>query len=214
MIEAGLGSGDLFATDSSVLPDGTGRMVVEGVSVSVPLRGAHNLRNAMLALAVARELGVSIEAAARGIAAMTPPPMRVNWEQMGNVTLINDAYNANPPSMRAAIDLLVHAGAGRQRVAILGTMRELGASADRLHEELARTALASSVELIGGVGEMGRALAAMAPGNPRVVTGEEPSLVWNALASRVAPDAVILLKGSRGVRLEQLLPEITAWAKG
>ena len=212
VVEAGLESGDLRATDWSVLPDGTGRMTVDGVSVTVPLRGAHNLRNAMLALAVARELGISIESASRGIAAMTPPPMRVTWEQVGRATLINDAYNANPPSMRAAIDLLVHAGAGRQRVAILGTMRELGSSAGRLHEELARAALASPVELVGGVGEMGQALAALAAGDPRVATGEEPSTVWRALASRLAPDAVILLKGSRGVRLEQLVPDITAWA--
>src|SRR5438445_1790256 len=114
--------------------------------------------------------------------------------------------------MREAIDLLVHAGAGRQRVAILGTMRELGASAGRLHDELARAALASPVELIGGVGEMGVALAALASETARVVTSEEPASVWRALASRVAPDAGILLKGSRGVRLEQLVPDITAWA--
>jgi UDP-N-acetylmuramoyl-tripeptide--D-alanyl-D-alanine ligase len=212
VVEAGLESGDLRATDWEVRPDGTGRMTVEGVSVAVPLRGAHNLRNAMLALAVAREMGISIEAAARGIAALTALPMRVNLEQIGRASLINDAYNANPPSMRAAIDLLVHAGAGRQRVAILGTMRELGGSAARLHEELARAALASPVELVGGVGEMGLALATLAPGSPRVVTGDDPAVVWRALASRVAPDAVILLKGSRGVRLEQLVPAITSWA--
>jgi UDP-N-acetylmuramoyl-tripeptide--D-alanyl-D-alanine ligase len=212
VVEAGLESGDLKATDWTVLPDGTGRLTVEGVSVAVPLRGVHNLRNAMLALAVAREFGIPIDAAAQGIAALTPPPMRVTQEQIGQATLINDAYNANPPSMRAAIDLLVHTGAGRQRVAILGTMRELGASAARLHEELARAALASPIELVGGVGEMGQALEALAPGNPRVATGDDPASVWRALASRVAPDAVILLKGSRGVRLEQLVPEITSWA--
>lgn len=212
VVEAGLESGDLKATDWAVLPDGTGRLTVDGVSVAVPLRGVHNLRNAMLALAVARELGIPIDAAAQGIAALTPPPMRVTLEQIGRATLINDAYNANPPSMRAAIDLLVHAGAGRQRVAILGTMRELGGSAARLHEELARAALASPIELVGGVGEMGQALGALAPGNPRVATGDDPASVWRALASRVAPDAVILLKGSRGVRLEQLVPEITGWA--
>ena len=211
VIEAGLDGGDLKATAWEVRPDGTGRMTVDGLSVSVPLRGAHNLRNAMLALAVAREMGVSVEAAARGILTMTAPPMRMHWEQLGRATLINDAYNANPPSMRAAIEVLTQAGAGRQRVAILGTMRELGASADRLHEELAQVALASPIELIGGVGEMGRALDALAPGDPRVVSGVDPKSVWGALASRLAPDAIILLKGSRGVRLEQLVPEIAAW---
>jgi UDP-N-acetylmuramoyl-tripeptide--D-alanyl-D-alanine ligase len=127
--------------------------------------------------------------------------------------LINDAYNANPPSTRAAIELLTHAGAGRQRVAILGTMRELGTHERALHEDVARTALASPVEVIGGVGAFGEALRALAPGDARVVTGADPGSVWSSLAPRVEPDAVILLKGSRGVRLEQLVPAIEAWAK-
>jgi UDP-N-acetylmuramoyl-tripeptide--D-alanyl-D-alanine ligase len=212
VVEAGLDGGDLRATGAKVEPTGTGTMTVEGVAVQVPLRGAHNLRNAMLALAVARELGVSLEDAARGIAAMAPPPMRVNWEAVGQATLINDAYNANPPSTRAAIELLTHAGAGRQRVAILGTMRELGAHEQALHEDVARTALASPIEIIGGVGAFGAALASLAPGDPRVVTGAEPAAVWSSLAPRVKPDAVILLKGSRGVRLEQLVPAIEEWS--
>lgn len=212
VVEAGLDAGDLRASAWTVEANGTGRMTLDGVDVAVPLRGAHNLRNATLALAVAREMGISLEDAGRGIGAMAPPPMRVNWEELGKATLINDAYNANPPSTRAAIELLAHAGAGRQRVAIIGTMLELGARGRELHEDVARTALASPVELIGGVGEMGSALAAVGAGDPRVVTGADPATVWAGLASRLAPDAVILLKGSRGVRLEQLVPAITEWA--
>jgi UDP-N-acetylmuramoyl-tripeptide--D-alanyl-D-alanine ligase len=213
VIEAGLEGGDLQATSWKVEPTGTGRLTVGGSDVAVPLRGAHNLRNAMLALAVAREMGVSLEDAARGIAAMAPPPMRVNWEEIGSATLINDAYNANPPSTRAAIELLTQAGAGRQRVAILGTMRELGAHEQALHEDVARAALASPVELIGGVGAFGDALRRLAPSEARVVTGADPVTVWSGLVPRVAPDAVILLKGSRGVRLEQLVPVIEQWSK-
>src|SRR5205085_2373874 len=114
---------------------------------------------------------------------------------------------------RAAIELLTHAGAGRQRVAILGTMRELGAHEKALHEDVARTALASPIEMIGGVGAFGEALRALAPGDPRIVTGAEPGGVWAGLAPKVKPDAVILLKGSRGVRLEQLLPAIEEWSR-
>jgi UDP-N-acetylmuramoyl-tripeptide--D-alanyl-D-alanine ligase len=213
VVEAGLDAGDLRADEWKVEPAGTGRLTVAGIAIAVPLRGAHNLRNAMLAVAVARELGVSLEDAGRGISAMSPPPMRVNWDELGRATLINDAYNANPPSTRAAIELLTHAGAGRQRVAILGTMRELGAHEMSLHEDVARMALASPVELIGGVGAFGEALRRLAPSEPRVVTGIEPAAVWAALAPKVAADAVILLKGSRGVRLEQLVPEIEKWSK-
>jgi UDP-N-acetylmuramoyl-tripeptide--D-alanyl-D-alanine ligase len=177
----------------------------------VPLRGVHNLRNAMLAIAVAREVGVSLDAIARGIAAMPSPPMRVSFESHGGVTVINDAYNSNPGSVRAALELLEHAGTGRQRVAVLGTMLELGAQADRLHDEIARAALAAKIDLVVGVGGFADALARVAPGEARAVGGADPESAWQAARSRLDPAAVILLKGSRGVRLERLVPLISEW---
>ena len=166
----------------------------------------------MLAIAVAREAGVSMEALAAGIAAMPSPPMRVNFEAHGRATIINDAYNSNPGSARVALELLEHAGKDRQRVAILGTMLEMGEHADRLHDEVARTALDSPVELIVGVGGFADALQRIAPGDSRTVGGADPAAAWSELRSRLAPDAVILLKGSRGVRLERLVPMIAEWA--
>src|SRR5204862_276529 len=147
-----------------------------------------------------------------GIAAMPSPPMRVSFESHGDVTVINDAYNSNPGSARAALELLAHAGTGRQRVAVLGTMLELGAQADRLHDEVARAALAGPIELVVGVGGIADALARVAPGDPRAVGGADPVAAWDAARSRLRPDAVILLKGSRGVRLERLVPLISEWA--
>ena len=213
VVAAGLDSGDVRAETWCVEPDGSGRLHLGGVDVRVPLRGAHNLRNAMLALAVTRELGVSIEDAARGIAAMPTPPMRANIEQIGSATLINDAYNSNPGSARAAIDLLCHAGAGRQRVAVLGTMLELGAQTPRLHEEVARHALDCGADIVGAIGEFAAALQRIAPGDGRVVAGDDIDSLWQRLSPRLAPDAVILLKGSRGMRLERLVAPITDWAR-
>jgi UDP-N-acetylmuramoyl-tripeptide--D-alanyl-D-alanine ligase len=181
--------------------------------VRVPLRGVHNLRNAMLALTVAREIGVSVHDAALGIAVMPAPPMRVHFESCGKATVINDAYNSNPGSARVALELLEHAGAGRQRVAVLGTMLELGEQADRLHDDVARAALASPIELVVGVGAMADALSRVAPNDSRVAGGADPDAAWSVVRSRLAPDAVILLKGSRGVRLERLVPVISEWAK-
>jgi UDP-N-acetylmuramoyl-tripeptide--D-alanyl-D-alanine ligase len=211
-IETGLDAGDLRPDRWGVEPDGRGWVELDEVRVLVPLRGVHNLRNAMLALAVAREAGVSMRDAARSIAVMPAPPMRVHFETCGAVTIINDAYNSNPGSARVALELLEHAGAGRQRVAVLGTMLELGAQADRLHDDVARAALASPIELVVGVGQYADALARVAPNDPRVVSGADPAAAWDAVRSRVAPDAVILLKGSRGVRLERLVPVISEWA--
>ena len=212
VVAAGLDAGDLRASAWGVAADGRGSITVDGTSVDVPLRGVHNLRNTMLALAVAREAGVSLEDAARGIASMPVPPMRVNWEQLGAVTLINDAYNSNPGSARAAIELLDHAGKGRQRVAVLATMLELGPTTPTLHDDVARDALATGTELVGAIGEFAAAFRRIAPGDPRVICADDVDSLWSALSSRLSPDAVILLKGSRGMRLERLVAPITQWA--
>ena len=216
-VAAGLEGGDLAIEKWSLDEEGRGRMVVEGVEVAVPMRGVHNLRNTTLALAVARELGISMEDAARGIASMSLPPMRSNVEKLGKSLLINDAYNSNPGSARAAIELLAQAGGeaarGRQRVAVLGTMLELGAATPALHDEIARTALAANVDLIAGVGEFAEALRRVGAPKERVVAAGDADAVWPLLVSRLEPDAIILLKGSRGVRLERLVPHLTSWAQ-
>ena len=213
VVTAGLKEGDVHAGQWSLEPDGRGVVVVDGIEIRPPLRGVHNLRNTMLAVAVARELGVPLDRVAAGVAAMPVPPMRSNVEQIGRATLVNDAYNSNPGSARAALELLEHAGRGRQRVAILGTMLELGPSGPELHAALARDALASPIEIVAGIGEFKSALeTAGGDARDRVVTGSDVDSLWNRLASRIEPDAVILLKASRGVRLEQLVPKIREWA--
>ena len=217
VVAAGLEGGDLKVERWSVDAEGVGQLVTGGVTVSVPLRGAHNLRNATLALAVARELRIPLPDAARGIAAMPLPPMRSNVERLGKALLINDAYNSNPGSARAAIELLAHAGGpearGRQRVAVLGTMLELGPTAPRLHDEIARAALDGKVDLIAGVGEFALALQRVEAPADRIVTAPDAESVWPELSKRLQPDAIILLKGSRGVRLERLVPHLTSWSQ-
>ena len=217
VVAAGLDAGDVQAQDWSLDAEGRGELVVEGLTVRVPLRGVHNLRNAMLALAVARECGVSLADAARGIGAMPAPPMRSNVDRIGRVLLINDAYNSNPGSARAALELLAHAGGpeakGRQRVAVLGSMLELGEATPRLHDEIARAALDAKVDLVAGVGEFATALGRVRAPADRVVTAPDAESLWPVLSSRLRPDAIILLKGSRGVRLERLVPHLTSWAQ-
>jgi UDP-N-acetylmuramoyl-tripeptide--D-alanyl-D-alanine ligase len=85
--------------------------------------------------------------------------------------------------------------------------------AERLHDDVARVALDSPIELVVGVGGFADALNRVAPGDARVAGGADPAAAWEAVRSRLAPDAVILLKGSRGVRLERLVPLISEWAK-
>ena len=212
VVAAGLGEGDLCASGWEAGASGEGQLVVDGVPVVVPLRGLHNLRNAMLALAVARACGVPMAVAAAGLRGVASPPMRTAWAQLGRATLINDAYNSNPASARAALELLDAVGTARQRVVVLGTMRELGAAGPALHAEIARRALASPFEVIAGVGEFATALEQAGGADPRLVTAPDIDDLWPRLRERLAPDAVILLKASRGMRLERLVPPLTEWA--
>lgn len=214
VVVAGLDRGDVYPARWAVAPDGRGTVEIDGVEISSPLRGVHNLRNLMLAIAVARALGVADRDVAQGIAAMAAPPMRAAWERVGALTVINDAYNANPGSARAALALLGAAPA-TQRVAVLGTMRELGADAARYHDEIALAALATLArpgDVVAGIGDFAAALARVAPADPRALAAADVDDVWPALAARLQRDATVLLKASRGVRLERILPLLTRWA--
>jgi UDP-N-acetylmuramoyl-tripeptide--D-alanyl-D-alanine ligase len=91
-------------------------------------------------------------------------------------------------------------------------MRELGPTGPALHAEIARRALASPFDVIAGVGEFALALEAAGGSDPRIVTAADIDDLWPLLRTRLTPDVVILLKASRGVRLERLVPPLTEWA--
>ena len=212
-VSAGLNAGEVRPDSWSISPEGAGVLRFGDVEVRPPLRGEHNLRNAMLAIATARALGIAVEDAAAGIARTPALPMRSAWMEIGTFTVINDAYNANPASARESLRMLSALDTKRQRVAILGSMLELGAAGPALHDEIARLALGGPAEIIAGVGEFARALTAAAPSDSRITTASDAPALWPLIANRLAPDAVILLKGSRGTRLERLIPLIEEAAK-
>ena len=208
-VEAGLDAGDVHPERWGVDADGRGWADFAEVRLSLSVRGVHNLRNAMLAMAVARACGVAPDTAAAGISAVQPLPMRGAWQKVGALTLINDAYNANPASMREAIALLDSLPAGRQRVLVLGSMRELGPRSSEFHEEIARRALASNADIVAGIGDFVPTLSGQ---DGRVVAASDVDEVWPLIRERLARDAVVLLKASRSVRLERLVPLLSDWA--
>ncbi|MBC8088102.1 MAG: UDP-N-acetylmuramoyl-tripeptide--D-alanyl-D-alanine ligase [Phycisphaerae bacterium] len=212
VIRAGLETGDVVPSAWGLAPDGTGWLTVDDVTVTLALRGAHQVANAALVVAAVKACGVPLERAAESLRTMPVPSMRGVWEEIGSAVLINDAYNANPASARAALDLLGSVGEGRQRVAVLGSMRELGAQADVQHDEVARAALASKADVIAAVGDFAAAFDRVAPGNARVIFAARFEDLWAQLEPRLKHDAVVLLKASRGARMERLVPFLTAWA--
>ncbi|MEO1235272.1 MAG: UDP-N-acetylmuramoyl-tripeptide--D-alanyl-D-alanine ligase [Planctomycetota bacterium] len=168
-----------------------------GVPAEFPLPGRHNRMNAALVAAVGRWMGIDDDRIAAAWAGVGPPPGRLREIALGQgVTLLDDTYNANPDSVRVALDTLAErlmGGSGR-RVAVLGEMRELGDASAEAHAETATRAEQSAdrVEFVGDA------------------FGAEPwSDAWaRQVVDRLEPGDTVLLKASRGVRLERLIPLI------
>jgi UDP-N-acetylmuramoyl-tripeptide--D-alanyl-D-alanine ligase len=202
---------DLRAREADV--DVFGRYVVtwRRERVAIPMIGRHAVSNAMLALAIADLLGVSAADAARGIAAAESNPLRGEVRRIGGLTVIVDCYNANPQSVRAALDLLEGQGAAARRVAVLGTMLELGVESGRLHREVLQSALAREIDLVVATGGFAGAADAAGSGMAdRLVTAPDWQQAYPLLRERLAGDEIVLLKASRGVRLEGILPLLEA----
>ena len=212
VVEAGVEAGEVHAAAWGLSPDGRGWFTLGELRVQLPLLGAHNVRNALLAVAVARACGVSDADAAAGMSVVSQLPMRSALEPLGSLLVLNDAYNANPASVREALAMIDALETDRPRVVVLGSMLELGAHSDAMHDEIARRALASRADVIAGTGEFVRAFAAVAPGDDRVITAADVDAIWPTLRARLPPNTCLLLKGSRGARLERLIPKLREFA--
>jgi len=180
----------------------------EGVTLRIP--GRHAVLDALLALAVADELGVEPDDAARGIGDVEALDMRGEIRSVGSLTVILDCYNANPESVRASLELLATHPELGSRVAVLGSMLELGGASAALHAEALEDAVGRPLDLIVAVGHF--AVAARTLGltdreeSPRVLAVDEAEEAYSALLPELKGGEVVLLKASRGVELERLVP--------
>ena len=199
---------DLFATD--VRSDATGvRFWLNGNrEVQVPLLGRHTALNALAAIAVGRRLGLSEEAIFEGLAQARGPEMRLQLAQVGDLFILNDAYNANPNSMRAALDTLANLDVGARKIAVLGDMRELGQASERYHREIGQLTAAIGLGGLVCVGPMSQwiAEAAVTAGLPAAIvqTFADATSAADAVTQFVVANDLILVKASRGIGLERV----------
>lgn len=181
-----------------------------GVEVDTAFTGEHNVRNALAAAAAASLLGASPEEMKEGLAAATPPAMRFMLQAFREgIVFVNDAYNANPDSMRAALaSFELVPGRGR-RAAVLGDMLELGPHAAAAHGTLGKEAAARSLDLLIAVGSHGDEVAAGAAAGgldtKNIVTVDDAAGAAGTLGAWLQPGDLVLLKASRGVGLEKVL---------
>ncbi|MBE0477290.1 MAG: UDP-N-acetylmuramoyl-tripeptide--D-alanyl-D-alanine ligase [Coriobacteriia bacterium] len=214
----GLGEdNDVRALDVAVSAEGcpSFTLAARGSEAEVVLAvcGRHNVYNALGAAAVALDLGLSVEETAQGLACASPGDMRMQvFTSASGVTVVNDAYNANPTSMRAALQALDDMTTEGRRIAVLGDMAELGSLTELAHFQLGEQIARHAVDVLVTVGEKGRRIAdgARAAGvDPDAVrpcvTVEEASEVLDDV---VEPGDLVLVKASRSVGLERVVEGI------
>jgi len=205
---------DLRLTDCRATGDGLRVTVNKRAEFALPLLGAHNAINALGVIAVARHLNFSDEQIAAGFAGITPPPMRMELQRIDTgavpITIINDAYNANPESARAALATLAAMDTdGGRRVAVLGDMAELGDQSPQLHRELGLSLADLPLDEIVLIGPMSlytaEGLSRRGMTDSVHALGPWTNRTPEEVAELVRPGDVVLLKGSRMMALERLV---------
>ena len=182
-----------------------------GEKITLPALGIHQLENAQIALAVAQRAGVEHDAAARALASMQLPEGRGDLREVGNMVVIDDTYNANPASLRRAVQTADWLARRQRRplVVVVGTMLELGPESARLHAEAAREIAQRKPALVAAVGMFVRAFEPLREVlGGRLVTAADAQSLGPKLKSALRGNELVLLKGSRGVALERVLNDL------
>ncbi len=184
------------------LPDGT--------DVRLRLLGRHNVRNALAAILVGEHFGVPRAEAAQALASLHPEHHRLELLSSGGIYVLDDAYNANPSSMREALLLLDAIETRGERRAVLGDMLELGPDSERFHEEVGRQVPARARLYVAGAFAEAVERGARAAGLPADRIGRFGSVpeMAEAVAKDARPGDLVLVKGSRGMRLERVIERL------
>jgi UDP-N-acetylmuramoyl-tripeptide--D-alanyl-D-alanine ligase len=206
---AALTGADLVPDRVEPGPEARPVVTIGGVTFTLAARGLHQADNAVRVWAVVEELGLDRAASARALEGFRLPGGRGELLETNGLTVLNDCYNANPQSFRSVIATARALRGSRRLVVVAGTMRELGNDAERLHAEVARELVELEPDLLAAVGEFVPALAPYTERlGPRLVTAPDPPALAPLLAAQVRPGDVVVLKASRGVALERVLPAL------
>lgn len=175
-------------------------------TITLPMVGAHNVLNALLGIAASYKLGLTVREIKKGLKNLEATSMRLEFiESEKGVEIINDCYNASPDSMKAALDVL-KSREGKRKIAILGTMRELGDEASRSHKEVGKYAK-DRVDLLMVCGEHIDDFKEGFEKDKIKLYNTKVSLI-NDLNSIIKPEDVVLVKASRGEKFEEIVEEL------
>ena len=210
VILAGTNSGSIQAAEITQSGTGADFTILEGAhrcraQLSVP--GLHMVQNALLAVAAGRAFGLSLEECAAELAAAPLTRARSQIKDIGGVQFLDDSYNANPDSMKAALRTLVELDADGKRIAVLGEMHELGDQSERGHREVGETAAALKIDQLIAIGDIAAAIADAAgqAGLRKTTVVKSTSEAAEVLGEIAAPGDLVLIKGSRAARTEEVI---------
>jgi UDP-N-acetylmuramoyl-tripeptide--D-alanyl-D-alanine ligase len=182
-----------------------------GFNIRLHVAGRHNIANALAAVATGTALGVGVNRIQAGLARYRPGAMRSEVRHRRGVMILNDCYNANPASVRAALDWLAEIKGTGRSIAVLGEMRELGEAEVEIHREVGR-ALASSADYLLTTGRLGSELAAGAVeggmSRDHVVVATDQEELAKRLRALLRKGDAVLLKGSRAAQMERVLEKL------
>jgi UDP-N-acetylmuramoyl-tripeptide--D-alanyl-D-alanine ligase len=210
VVFAGTTGGAVRAIEIRQSADGSEFTIVEGAHrcrAQLPVAGTHMVQNALLAVAAGRAFGLSIEECAAGLAAAPLTKARLQIKEIGGVQFLDDSYNANPDSMKAALRTLVELDAEGKRIAVLGEMRELGAESERGHREIGEAAATLGVDQLITIGDAAELIAegARTAGLGKVSSARSTSEAAKLLSEMAEPGDLVLIKGSRAARTEEVI---------
>ncbi len=210
------GAADIRAAGAiSETPEGVGFMLETSEdrrAVRLRFAGRHNVTNALAAAGVGAALGLPLERIAQGLEAARPVKGRCVWRRAGALRILDDTYNANPVSVRAALDTLATSAGDARRVVVLGDMLELGPIAEAEHRAMGRAVAASGTAEFVGLGRAARTAvdAAREAGLAESHHAETFEDTVAHLLKRLAPGDAVLVKGSRGMRMERIVDALLA----
>jgi UDP-N-acetylmuramoyl-tripeptide--D-alanyl-D-alanine ligase len=180
--------------------------------VRLAFAGRHNVTNALAAAGAGVALGLSIDQIVNGLEAARPVKGRCVWRRTGPLRILDDTYNANPGSVSAALDTLAASADGRRRVVVLGDMLELGEVSEAAHRDMGRAVAASGAAEFLGMGRWAR-VAVEAAREAGLAESHHVTTFEDAVAlllKRLAPGDAVLVKGSRGMRMERVVDALVA----
>jgi UDP-N-acetylmuramoyl-tripeptide--D-alanyl-D-alanine ligase len=172
----------------------------------LPLIGRHNIYNALAAVAIAVDRGLSLEEAAAALASLKPSDKRGQVLEIAGATVINDCYNSNPKALDSVVDALAGMEGNGRRIVVAGEMLELGPATEELHRSAGEHLADKKIDILIGVrGAAEHIVNAASARGVRAEFVDTPEAAGEWLAREVKPGDLVLLKASRGVKLEKAL---------